>query len=477
MLQLLGLNLKMQRYCYFMIIKNVFLPFLFLMKTKYILFRWFCAGMLACCSVLQVTGQFIARYANCDTVTSYINAKGTRDPIFIFNQTPAMKKGDLSLQQSELCTFKWYRFNDNDKKFELFDEVTDAMETSKNDLEEGGYKLTVTDRGETTPRDSFVAWLFMNPEFEFSLVKNVDEVPEFGFKNCYYTDFQISPIPNPSSFTYYNPVSLVQYILSNDIVKYTMQSENGEEIQIRPDKQDNNLYLRDYNPPRKDTQFTFRVYDKFGIVMNDRILYRTILPDVTIGEPDFPDESAPVPVKFSCNPSGLSILNREYVWRFDSRNKNGDSIVYNSDRLPPDIIEYTYYTPKTESYQVRVKVTSWWGCTYVTEPKLITVKPPSLEVANVFTPNNDGNNDYFKPAAVSLRRFEIWIYTRTGKRVYYYRGNDLRDWIGWDGRIENSGKEAAEGVYYYVIKAAGWDEPPTRNPQAGPYSGSFHLYR
>jgi len=448
------------------------------MKVKYILFRWFCAGMLACYSVVQVTGQLVASNADRDTVTSYINEKGARDPIFVFNRT---KKGDLSLNQSEVCTFKWYRFNDSDQKFELFDEITNVTETSKNNLEEGGYKLTVTYRGETAPRDSFVAWLYLNPEFDFSLYKNAnDEVVEIGYRFCTYTNFRINSISEPSSFRYYNPVSLEQCILTNEIAKYTMQPEGNEEIVIRPDKQDNILYLRDYNPPRKDTQYTFRVYDKFGIVMSDRIMYRTILPDVTIEKPRLPysdPESAPIPVKFTCTPNELSFQNSEYVWRFDSRNKNGDSIVFNYDRLPPDSIEYTYFTPKTEDYQVTLRVTSMWGCSYTTDMVRITVKPPLLDVPNVFTPNNDGLNEYFKPYAVSLRRFEIWIISRTGKQVYYYKGNDLREWEGWDGRIENTGKEAAEGVYFYIIKAIGWDDPPTKKPQTGPYSGSFHLYR
>ena len=450
------------------------------LSVKYILSRWFGVGLLAGCSILQATGQFTARNTDYKVATQYINAAGKHDTIFVFNQTPVKKMGNLSLRPSELCTFKWYRFNDNNKKFEFIDEQTNATETSKNDLAEGGYKLTVTYAGETAPRDSFVAWLFMNPEFDFSLRKMNNEVPDVGYKFCEFTNFRIDSYTAPSSFTYYHPVSLEQCILANEIARYTMQRENGEEITIQPDKPNNYIYLRDNSPPRKDTQYTFRLYDKFGGMASDEIMYRTILPDVKIERPQLPDidsESAPVPVIFTCTPNGLSLQNYEYVWRFDSKNPKGDSIVYDYDRPPPDIVEYTYYTPKTEAYQVTLRVTSSERCSYTTDPVTITVKPPSLDVANVFTPNNDDMNEYFKPNAVSLRRFEIWIYTRAGKQVYYYRGNDLRDWQGWDGRIEKTGKEAAAGVYFYIIKAAGWDEPPTKNPKAGPYRGSFHLYR
>jgi len=161
------------------------------------------------------------------------------------------------------------------------------------------------------------------------------------------------------------------------------------------------------------------------------------------------------------------------VWRFG----DGDSVMYNLENLAADTVKHTYYTPRKQGYQVTLKIASLWGCTYTTIPVIITVDDPMLDVANVFTPNNDGWNDYFKPDVVSLRGFEILIYTRAGKRVYYYRGDDLRSWEGWDGRIENSGKDAAEGVYFYTIRALGWDNPPTRNPQTGPYCGSFHLFR
>jgi gliding motility-associated-like protein len=418
--------------------------------------------------MLQVLGQLTARGADGKVAASYANAYGNRDTIFVFNQK---ETGSLSLQQSGANTFKWYKFNYDDRNFESFGADDVDVETASRDrLEQGGYKVTVTPQGDTAPRDSFVAWLYMNPGFEFELYKNLngEVVDNGGYKLCIYTVFRLNTNTVQSSFRYYDPRNLQQVLIFDNKITYTMKPGNGAEVITALNVQTYQYFL-DNNPPYEDTQYYFRAYDMFGIEKRDDVIYRTIIPYVIINQPVLPETdpaSAPVPVKFTCQPFNVS----EYIWRFG----DGDSIVY---VLPPDTVTHIFYTPRTQDYEVTVKVTSPRDCSYTSDPVKISVSPPSLEVANVFTPNNDQMNDYFKPNATSLRRFEIWIYTRSGKRVYYYRGDDLRSWEGWDGRIENTGKEAAEGVYFYTIKAYGWDEPSTKNPLSGPYHGSFHLYR
>jgi gliding motility-associated-like protein len=430
--------------------------------------------MLACCSVIQVSGQLTARDTDGKEPTRYTNAYGNRDTIFVFN-LPMM--GNLSLRQPGQNTFKWYQFNDKTLNFDKIDEVTDAAETSKNAMAQGGYKVTVTPRGATAPRDSFMAWLYLNPGFEFGLLKNQNgEIPEtYSYRQCTHTDFVFNPKTptKQSSFTYYNPGNLQQGALRFDNeITFMMKPEDGTEVKLRLNTQGNDQYLRDNSPPYEDTRYFFRVYDMFGIEREDDIMYRTIIPFVKLDQPVLPEKdptSAPLPVKFTWKPYNVS----EYEWQFG----DGTNEVYGFDQPAPDTVMHVYYTPRTQGYLVELKVTSLLRCTFTTEPYRITVDPPLLEVPNVFTPNFDGQNDYFKPNAVSLRRFEIWIYTRAGKQVYYHKGDDLRYWEGWDGRIEKSGNEAAEGVYFYIIKAMGWDEPSTKNPRPGPYSGSFHLYR
>ena len=82
---------------------------------------------------------------------------------------------------------------------------------------------------------------------------------------------------------------------------------------------------------------------------------------------------------------------------------------------------------------------------------LISVSESMLKVPNVFTPNGDGANDEFRVVYRSLKEFHCWIYNRWGHLVYEWTDPAK----GWDGTI--GGRPAAEGAYYYVIRALGTD--------------------
>ena len=74
-----------------------------------------------------------------------------------------------------------------------------------------------------------------------------------------------------------------------------------------------------------------------------------------------------------------------------------------------------------------------------------------LVVPNVFTPNGDGTHDEFRVVYRSIKEFHCWVYNRLGHQVFYSNNPDK----GWDGTIH--GRPAAEGAYYYVIRALGTD--------------------
>jgi len=77
---------------------------------------------------------------------------------------------------------------------------------------------------------------------------------------------------------------------------------------------------------------------------------------------------------------------------------------------------------------------------------------------NVFTPNNDGNNDnYFFETAYAVR-IEVLITNRWGN-VVYDESIDLTTALpqtGWNG-IVPSGIDAKEGTYFYKYIAHGID--------------------
>jgi gliding motility-associated-like protein len=88
--------------------------------------------------------------------------------------------------------------------------------------------------------------------------------------------------------------------------------------------------------------------------------------------------------------------------------------------------------------------------------RVIKVENPShLEVPNIFTPNGDGVNDVFRLIAAQLKEIYIIIFDRWGNRVYETESTTGN--ISWDGK-NLQGKNCADGVYFYILKATGWDD-------------------
>lgn len=70
-------------------------------------------------------------------------------------------------------------------------------------------------------------------------------------------------------------------------------------------------------------------------------------------------------------------------------------------------------------------------------------------VPNVFSPNDDGYNDIFKPRGTEPYAYELRIYDRWGNMVF--QSNQIEN--GWDGRYK--GKLMNSAVFVYYILAAG----------------------
>ncbi len=150
--------------------------------------------------------------------------------------------------------------------------------------------------------------------------------------------------------------------------------------------------------------------------------------------------SGPLEVAFYSNPTPGALFYRWTVY------KSTERIVTRNDKD----IRYTFYEPG--SYRVVCSVNNA-HCTSDSSEVVINVSESYLAVPNVFTPNGDGKNDEFRVAYRSLKEFHCWVYNRWGKLVYEWSDPAK----GWDGTI--NGRPAAEGAYYYVIRALGTDAP------------------
>ncbi len=105
------------------------------------------------------------------------------------------------------------------------------------------------------------------------------------------------------------------------------------------------------------------------------------------------------------------------------------------------------------TYMVYLKVQK--GSCIDTAIRTVIVELPSkLEVPNVFTPNGDKSNDVFRLRSSNLKEVYIIIFDRWGNKVYEVTSDTGN--FAWDGNAQ-TGKECADGVYFYIIKAEGKD--------------------
>ncbi len=75
-----------------------------------------------------------------------------------------------------------------------------------------------------------------------------------------------------------------------------------------------------------------------------------------------------------------------------------------------------------------------------------------LFIPNVFTPNNDGDNDVFDIDAQGLDEYDLSIYNRWGELVYQSRIDGIgNDGFNWTGRNRGLGYYP-EGTYFYIFK-------------------------
>jgi gliding motility-associated-like protein len=174
-----------------------------------------------------------------------------------------------------------------------------------------------------------------------------------------------------------------------------------------------------------------------------------------------PDKGeAPLEVNFS----DKSVRGFTYKWEFGD-----DSISKLQNPLP-----HIYYRPG--EYSVKLTVESDLHCIDSKIFEKIKVDLSELNIPNVFTPDGDGINDFFIVESKSLRTINVEIFSRSGLRVhsFYGEGEKLKDYQGWDGNVNRSSIKASPGVYFYIIRARGWDD---KLYDSVGYRGFLYLYR
>ena len=87
-----------------------------------------------------------------------------------------------------------------------------------------------------------------------------------------------------------------------------------------------------------------------------------------------------------------------------------------------------------------------------------------ITIPNFFTPNNDGQNDFWRPRNIEqFPDIETYIFDRYGRKIWIIGPLDQ----GWDGTYES--RPLPSGDYWYIVRL---------NDGTGrEYVGNFTLYR
>lgn len=177
------------------------------------------------------------------------------------------------------------------------------------------------------------------------------------------------------------------------------------------------------------------------------------------------------------------ITNQEgyaHSWYIDGNLIGADTL---SDRMLAisDILDEIEYN---QEYEYLVEVETSCGI-YTSKNEVLMIVNEchcALNMPNVFTPNGDTQNDYFKPLndheletnaenICESTDFEMEIYSQWGRHIKTIRSGD--NLPTWDG-LNNNGNEVPAGIYYYQID---YKVNIYTVPEQKQMTGFFHLYR
>ena len=104
--------------------------------------------------------------------------------------------------------------------------------------------------------------------------------------------------------------------------------------------------------------------------------------------------------------------------------------------------DYEFIITETRDYVISVRDSR--GCIYT---QSVPGEFIAIEIPNIFTPNGDGDNDYWYPINIEdYHDVVIYVYDRYGREIEIFRGNHQ----GWDGTYD--GKPLPSGDYWYTIQ-------------------------
>lgn len=154
-----------------------------------------------------------------------------------------------------------------------------------------------------------------------------------------------------------------------------------------------------------------------------------------IASADVYSGSAPLSVNFTGSNSTGTNASSTFSWNF-------------GDNTGSSVVNPNHIFTSEATYSVILTVSDPQSGCMDTATVVIKVEDDlTVIVPNVFTPNNDGTNDFFHVTIKGAKSAEGYIYNRWGQLLYSW---DVLN-ASWDGVAAN-GEKCPDATYYYLIK-------------------------
>lgn len=403
--------------------------------------------------------QLTAPGANAVRYTSYNSAPAVHDPVFIYCNSDGTRLGTLTAMSpggTGPFNFAWYRWNDQANAFSDLITTQNGVSSTISSLTEGGYRVIISGGYSAT----LTAWIHLDRPYSLAQLQN---------RTCDYVALRGMAVAD--TFYYHDPSSGIPVKLPN-AVRFLWTSEPQSVIPF-PDFAIN---PQTFTPPLEDVTYNLQVTDSFGCVSESSFFYESIHVNAEFTAEPVKGE-APLEVLIT----DKSVRgNYKYRWDFGEKTPDGKDapdwvVTKDSLWLFEDPFSHKFFIPG--KYPISLIIESDLHCidSFRLEPA-IEVERSELYIPNVFSPDGDGINDYFKLASKSLKWVRLEVFSRSGLRVYRFvgEGERLAQWRGWDGNVNETSIKASPGVYFYVIRAIGWDNIEY---DSGEQRGFVYLYR
>lgn len=169
------------------------------------------------------------------------------------------------------------------------------------------------------------------------------------------------------------------------------------------------------------------------------------------------------------NVEALSVENLSYQWQVFNSDINvwediSDGVDYNGTNT--NTLTITNVMPSINGAQFQLIINGQTvNCNEISDP--VIIRYVEIIVNNVFTPNDDGFNDFFTINGITNSEFrdsKLQIYSRWGNLVYEKIGYQNNwDGVATSGITVNGSKKLPAGTYFYTIdlnydnkKFSGW---------------------